>query len=232
MHGFAHAAQRGRCGMEPVDLALCLAIDVSASVNYEEFSLMVGGFAAAFRAPDIRRAALAGPRGAIAVSALFWSEAVDVAVPWLRIAAEGQAETFAEALENAPRLPRAGATALGEGLAAALVLLGRLPGDAARQVVDVSGDGWLNRGRPVEPLRALAAAAGVTVNGLAVLNEEPDLLERFREGLIVGPGAFAIACADYADFAEAIRAKLLRELRGEAAIARLTLPGARGAAPR
>lgn len=205
--------------MEPVDLALVLAVDVSASVDFDEFALMLGGLAGAFREEGVRAALRAGRRGAVAVAALFWSEGAEVAVPWSRLADDASAERFADALENAPRRPRAGATALGEGLAASLALLGALRADAARMAVDVSGDGWINRGRALEPVRELAARAGVTVNGLAVLNEEPDLLGRFREGLIAGPGAFAMACADYADFADAIRAKLLREARGEALLA-------------
>ncbi len=200
--------------MEPVDLALVLAVDVSASVDFEEFRLMVGGLAAALREPAVHAAMFAGPRGAVGLSAVFWSEAAEVALGWTRLAAPEDAERAAGALEAAPRSPRAAATALGEGLAASLAQLARLRADAARMAVDVSGDGWLNRGRALEPVRDLARQAGVTVNGLAVLNEEPDLLVRYRDQLIAGPNAFAMPCADYDDFAEAMRAKLLREVRG------------------
>ncbi|MGY4800216.1 DUF1194 domain-containing protein, partial [Teichococcus aerofrigidensis] len=71
--------------MQPVDLALGLAVDVSASVDFDEFGLMIGGLAGAFREPDIAAACAAGPRGAVAVAVLFWSAAQDVAVPWRRI---------------------------------------------------------------------------------------------------------------------------------------------------
>jgi hypothetical protein len=63
-------------------------------------------------------------------------------------------------------------------------------------------------------VRDIGAAAGVTINGLAVLNEEPDLLEHYEAEVIGGPGAFAMSCADYADFADAIARKLFREIRG------------------
>ena len=36
--------------MRPVDLALCLAVDASSSVDHDEFGLMMGGLADAFRA--------------------------------------------------------------------------------------------------------------------------------------------------------------------------------------
>ncbi len=199
--------------MQPVDVALVLAVDVSASVDFQEFALIVGGLAAAFRDDHVLAAATGGPRGAVALAALFWSETADIAASWTRIADAASAEAFAGHLEGAPRLPRPGATALGEGMVAALALLARCPADATRALVDVSGDGRTNRGRPSGPVRDLGVAAGVTLNGLAVLNEEPDLLEHYAAEVIGGPGAFAMPCQDYADFAEAMRRKLLRELR-------------------
>jgi hypothetical protein len=57
-------------------------------------------------------------------------------------------------------------------------------------------------------------AGGAVVNGLVVLNEEPDLVAHYRAEVIGGPGAFVMECADYADFAEAIGRKLVREMRG------------------
>jgi hypothetical protein len=219
--------------MDPVDLALCLAIDVSASVDAEEFALMVGGAAAAFRDPGIAAAALAGPRRAIAVAVLFWSGGArggppalpEVAVPWMRVDGAAAMLALAEAIEAAPRLPGPGATALGEGMAAGLALLARCPAEAARHVLDVSGDGRHNQGRPPGPVRDIGVAAGVTLNGLAVLNEEPDLLEHYVAEVIGGPGSFALDCADYAAFAEAMRRKLAREIGG------LLLAGADGLCP-
>jgi len=210
--------------MDPVDLALCLAVDVSASVDYDEFGLMVGGTAAAFRDPGIAAACAGGPRGAIAVALLFWSGAwpsmrppsggPEVAVPWTRLDGAAAAAALAEAIDNAPRLPLPGATALGEGMAAGLALLARCPAPATRLVLDVSGDGRHNQGRPPGPVRDIGVAAGVTLNGLAVLNEEPDLLDHYRAEVIGGPGSFAMDCPDYAAFAEAIREKLAREIGG------------------
>lgn len=202
--------------MRPVDLALCLAIDVSASVDFDEFGLMLGGLAAAFRDAEIQAAIAAGPRGAIAVAALFWSAAAtppELAVPWTRLEDTATAGAFAAALEAAPRLPAPGATALGEGMAAGLALLARCPAEATRLVLDVSGDGRNNQGRPPGPVRDIGVGAGVTINALAVLDEEgPALLAHFREEVIGGPGSFVLDCADHADFARAIRLKLLREI--------------------
>jgi len=199
--------------VDPVDLALCLAVDASSSVDYAEFGLMLGGYAAAFRDPAIAAACISGPRGAVAVAMLMWSGpgAQDVAVPWTRIDSVAAAAALADAIDNAPRMVPAGATALGEGMAAALALLARCPADATRAVLDVSGDGRHNQGRPPAPVRDIGVAAGVTINALAVVNEEPDLLQHYRAEVIGGQGSFALETPDYESFAEAIREKLYRE---------------------
>jgi hypothetical protein len=202
--------------MDPVDIALCLSMDVSASVDFDEFALMAGGTAAALRDPSVLAAATSGPRRAAALSLVLWSGvgAQDVALPWTRLDGPDSVAAIAEAIENTPRLPRPGATALGEGMAAGLALLGAFPGDAARYVMDVSGDGRHNQGRAPGPVRDLAVQAGITINALAILNEEPDLLEHYAAEVIGGPGSFAMSCADYPDFTDAILRKLRREFSG------------------
>ena len=57
-------------------------------------------------------------------------------------------------------------------------------------------------------------AQGITVNGLAILNEDPHLDHYYRHNVIGGDGAFVMTAADYEDFAEAILRKLLREISG------------------
>ena len=202
--------------MQPVDVALCLAMDVSASVDFEEFALMAGGTAAALRDAGVIAAATGGPRGAAALCLLLWSGVGqrDLAVGWTRIDGPDSAATLADAIENTPRLPGAGATALGEGMAAGLALLASFPGEATRLVLDVSGDGANNQGRAPGPVRDLAVQAGFTLNGLAILNEEPRLLDHYAAEVIGGPGSFAMSVGDYFDFAEAILRKLRRELSG------------------
>lgn len=204
--------------MEKVDLALCLAVDASSSVDHDEFGFMLGGYAAAFRDDSVAAALTAGPRGAIAVAMLLWSGvgAQTVAVPWTRLDGAASAAAFADQVDNAPRLVAPGATALGEGMAAGLALLAACPAEATRIVMDVSGDGRHNQGRAPGPVRDIGVAAGVTINALAVLNEEPDLLAHYVSEVIGGPGAFAVHTPDYEAFAEAIRDKLWREIGGAA----------------
>ena len=122
---------------------------------------------------------------------------------------------MADAVDNLSRAVRPGETALGEALLASLRLLTEAPAPSARQVVDVIGDGRSNDGVPPGPIRDRMVAAGVTINGLCILHEEPDLLASYEREVIGGPGAFALACPDYPAFAEAMRRKLLREISAE-----------------
>ncbi len=181
---------------------------------------MLDGYGAAFASPAIAEATGLGPRGAIGRghAALVGPGAQDVALPWVRVD-PASAAALGRRIADLPRIVPPGATALGEGMAAALALLARLPGEAERLVLDVSGDGRNNAGRPPGPVRDVAVAAGITVNALAVVDEEPDLLAYYEAEVIGGTGAFALEAADYHAFAEAIARKLLREIRPAAAAA-------------
>jgi Ca-activated chloride channel homolog len=194
----------------PVDLAMVLAVDGSASVTYDEFGLIAGGMAAALRDPTV----VAGLVGNSMLSLLLWSGAgqQDILTGWTRIGTDGDLRAFADDVENMPRTVRAGATAIGEALLASLTLLAQVPTAARRNVVNVIGDGRSNDGVAPGPIRDRMAAADITINGLCILHEEPDLLVSYTQEVIGGPGAFAITCREYQDFAEAMRRKLTREI--------------------
>jgi Ca-activated chloride channel homolog len=197
-----------------VDLALVLAVDGSASVTYEEFGLIAGGMAAALREPSIIAGLIGGPAKSSICSLLLWSGAgaQEVITDWTLIASAADAASFAEQVDNMPRIVKAGKTAIGEALLASLTLLSHLPDTPARQVVDVIGDGRSNDGIAPGPIRDRMAAAGVTINGLCILHEEPDLLQSYTDEVIGGPGAFALTCQDYPAFAAAMKQKLAREV--------------------
>ncbi len=203
--------------MQPADLALVLALDGSASVTFDEFNLMVGGMGAALRDEAVIAGLTGGPAQGSLASLLLWSGtgAQEVLVEWTRIGTQADARTFADRVENVPRIVRAGETAIGEALLAALTLLAHIPAPTRRQVVDVIGDGRSNAGIAPGPVRDRMAAAGITINGLCVLHEEPDLVQHYTREVIGGPGAFALPCPDYPAFADAMRRKLLREIGGQ-----------------
>jgi hypothetical protein len=200
--------------LAPADLALVLALDGSASVTFEEFNLIAGGTAAALRDKQVVAGLLGGAQRQSLGSVLLFSgrDAQDVVVDWMPIRTQSEAAAFADAVDNMPRILRPGLTAIGNALAAASALLVRAPLPAARHIIDIAGDGSANDGVYPSPIRDALALAGVTINGLCILHEEPDLQAYFTREVIGGPGAFALVCADYKDFADAMRRKLLREV--------------------
>jgi hypothetical protein len=195
-----------------MDLAMVLAVDGSASVTYEEFGLIANGMAAALRDPTVA----AGLIGTSELALLLWSGAgqQDIITGWTRIDTDADLRAFADDVENMPRTVRAGATAIGEALLASLTLLAKVPETSRRNIVNVIGDGRSNDGIAPGPIRDRMAAADITINGLCILHEEPDLLDFYTSDVIGGPAAFAVTCRQYADFTEAMRQKLTREIKG------------------
>jgi hypothetical protein len=82
----------------------------------------------------------------------------------------------------------------------------------ARRVIDISGDGTNNRGRPVTEARDDAVRVGVSINGLPILALDPELDQYYLHNVIGGPGAFVVAAASYETFADAILKKLVTEI--------------------
>jgi Ca-activated chloride channel homolog len=191
---------------------MVLAVDGSASVTYEEFGLIASGMATALRDETVAAALAEGSM----LSLLLWSGTGqhEVLTDWTQIASRADVTAFANGVDNMPRTVPAGATAIGEALLQALTLLAGLPVRTKRSIVNVIGDGRSNQGIAPAPVRDRMAQAGITINGLCILHEEPDLLQSYTEEVIGGPGAFAVTCKTYGDFTEAMRHKLMREVTG------------------
>ena len=201
---------------EHVDLQLLLAVDVSASVDTNEYLLQMNGLADAFRHPAVIAAIRASAPQGISVALMQWAgpDEQDYSIPWSVVHDLESAEAFAAEIDAATRPLTLGGTAIGDAVIVALSLLEESRVMAARRVIDVSGDGRTNQGTSPAPVRTHAVSLGVTVNGLAIVNEEPELLPYYRDRVIGGPGAFVMQANDFTDFGTAIRLKLIREIEG------------------
>ncbi len=214
-------------GRQAVGLELVLLVDVSASVNDEEFRLQVGGLATAFESTAVLDAIRAlAPRG-MAVCVVQWANHANQqkSVDWTVLHRDTDALWFAEQIASMPRMIHGGHTAIGDALAFALNELRSNRYSGLRRVIDVSGDGRANDGRPLRAAREEVLEHGITINGLAILNELPLLGKYFRDRLIGGAGAFVMTARDYTDFAQAIRHKLEREI-GSVPLTSYPIPGA------
>jgi hypothetical protein len=195
-------------------LAVVLAVDVSASVTPDSYVLQHGGIARAFADPRLLEAIAAAP-GGIEVLVLEWSDPdkIAVTVGWTRITGRQSAGAFAAAVRATGRSSR-GLTAIGPALTAAAAKFDHLPEPAGRRVIDISGDGMADFGPPPAEARDRIVKAGITINGLAILTEEPWLEDYYRRNVIAGPGAFVLAARDFHSFAEAMLRKLVQEVAG------------------
>ncbi len=207
------AAAEGAEGTRPVSMELVLLIDVSASVDSAEYALQAQGLAAAFASRPVREA-IAATSGGLAIAVVQWADKENQrkAIDWTLIESERDAQGFALGLAAMPRLIDGGHTAVGNALTRGLAELEGNGFAGLRRVIDLSGDGRTNDGRPLRGARREVLERGITINGLAILNELPLLAGFFRDHLIGGEGAFVVTAADYADFERAMTEKLLREI--------------------
>jgi hypothetical protein len=220
----AHA--QGAPTRPQVDLQLVLAVDTSGSVSADRFELQKHGYAAAFRNPDVLQAIRTGPNQAIAVAMVQWTgpSLHVLVVDWTVVHDAASAAALAATIDATTRKLFRGGTSISGAIDYAMDLFAAGGFGDARRVIDVSGDGANNTGRPAEDARDDAVRSGVAINGLPILTVEPDLESFYRDSVIGGPGAFVIAIDNYDQFADAIRKKLISEIAS--ASGKLALPPA------
>jgi hypothetical protein len=206
----------------PVDLLLVLAVDASGSVDARRFELQRRGYAEAFANPRILQAIRSGPLQAIAVTMFQWTGPALQAriLDWTVIADETSADGVATAIATTPRKLFGGGTSISGAIDYALRLFPASPFAGERRVIDVSGDGANNYGRPAVAARDAAVAAGIVINGLPILALEPNLDLYYRDNVIGGPGAFVVAVDSFEHFGDAILNKLITEIAAKGGMAR------------
>lgn len=198
----------------PVDLRLVLAVDASGSVNDVRFELQKRGYSAAFRNARVLNAITSGSQRAIAVTMMQWTgPAMQVqVVPWTLVGDEASMHAFAGAIDAAPRRLFSGGTSISGAIDQGVALLSQSPFQSPRSVIDISGDGGNNRGRPAAMARDEAVAAGIVINGLPILELEPTLDVHYQHNVIGGPNSFMVPAESFDEFADAILKKLITEI--------------------
>ncbi len=215
-----------RASETKVALELVLAVDASSSVDPAEFELQVSGHVKAFRDPDVIAAIKTQRPGGIAVTYVEWSsrfEQIQV-VGWTNVHDETSALAFSDAIKRNANQARSSGTAIGEAVIFSVNLIETNQYAGVRQVIDVSADDRYNAGSSPAYAQGVARGAGVQVNGLAV-DPTGRLASYFERNVIAGPGAFVMQANSYADFARAIKLKLLRELSAHAPVSQVLGPG-------
>jgi Ca-activated chloride channel family protein len=199
----------------PCRLALVFALDVSASVDENEYRLQLDGLAAGLHDPAVR-AAIVGPGGGIAMAAYEWSGSRQQAMiaPWTLVASDTAIDAFATRVSTHQRRYGEFPTAVGYALGFGAVLLRDAP-LCQRKVIDISGDGLSNDGFDPDAAYREFEFDGVTVNGLVIGGEDLELISFYQFTIAHGPDAFVEVARDYTDYPRAMRRKLLREIASD-----------------
>lgn len=199
----------GRAGA--CETALLLAIDVSGSIDRGEYRLQVGGLAEALADPELADALVLGQT---ALAVLQWSGSgqQEMVVPWTRMLSPGHVARLAARLRGLPRRFDGSDTAVGEAIGFAAAQFGAVA-DCRRNVIDISGDGPQNAGRPLAPERGGAIRAGIEINAIAIEDAgRSSPITRFYQRLVITPRGFVMTARGLGDYPRAIRAKILREI--------------------
>lgn len=209
------ATMPARAG-QPVDLELMLAVDASGSVDDGEFELQMRGLSEAFRDPAVHAAIRDSGDDGVAVALMQWSDGVrqEMPVDWALLRDAESAIAFADRIAATGRQIPGGGTGIYGAVNFSIHALERNGFDGRRRVIDISGDGRSDLIVPTVAARDRAVAKGISVNGLAILNDYPTLDRYYRRNVIGGIGAFVMTAADYQSFTVAIIAKLIREITG------------------
>jgi hypothetical protein len=207
-----------------VDVLLALGVDISYSMDEEEQHLQRGGYIEALTSKPVLDAISGGVHGRIAMTYYEWAGTFErrAIMPWTLIDSPESAKAFAEKLRALP-YRRASRTSVSGGLDFGVAQLDSAPFRSLHRVIDLSGDGPNNEGRPVENARNEAIAKSIVINGLPIIFQRrfnpafdiENLDEFYFDCVIGGQGSFMIPVADNDQFAEATRRKLLREIAGD-----------------
>ena len=202
-----------------VDLQLVIAVDVSASMDRDEYLLQRNGYVAAISHDDFIRAILSGDNRRIALTYVEWADTNrhKVVVPWRLIDSADSARAFAAELDAEPFVEERGTS-----ISTALIFSAGLFADSGftgpRRVIDISGDGPNNYGPPVTEARDRVVSQGIVINGLPILISPsptfPAMDRYYADCVIGGPGSFMLPILRVDEFALAIRLKLIQEIAG------------------
>ena len=177
-----------------------------------EYRLQVEGLSLALRDPIIADALEAGE---VALAVMQWSGLYqqEMTIPWTRMTSPDAIAGFADSVAGMRQAYDGSDTAVGELIVTATRQFDASVADCRRRIIDISGDGPTNVGRPSGPERHAAHRAGIEINAIAIEmgGRGQPVTEYFRRHAIT-PGGFVMTARTHADYPDTLRAKIFREL--------------------
>jgi hypothetical protein len=201
--------------LTPVNVELSLLVDVSPSIDRNEYALQMGGYRDAF----IKLSPLfgSGDFGSVAINLIQWAgpNRQEQSIPWTLLNNQASALQFADAIGALVRPANSFSTAPGSAIQFATPLFSSNDYEGQRWVIDVSGDGTASSGVSTSLARDNALAAGVSaINGLPILplTFRSNLDTWYKNNVQGGVGSFTIAAKGFEDVGRALEQKLRWEL--------------------
>jgi len=165
-------------------LALMLGIDVSHSIDNDEYNTQVFGLAEALRDPTIA-STLVELQVALAVVQWSGAEEQEVSINWMRMLSPAHVARFEKSVRNLKRPWSSSNTGVGAAINYMLDQFSRVP-DCQRRIIDFSGDGISNSGPLPINARGRAMDMSVVINGLAIDRVGLSVTQYFKGHVISG----------------------------------------------
>lgn len=220
-----YSAQAQAITQVDVDVELQLLIDISGSIDSNEYDLQMLGYANAFKSDDVQNAIINGTEGKIAVQLIMWSGASSqqVMIDWSLIDSAESADILSDEIANIAR-PFSGMTAIGSAVEYSYQLFEENGFNGTSQVIDISGDGTNNSGSSPSSATQIALDSGVdTINGI-VITSDNNVIEQYYNEVIGGDSAFLLSPATFDDFQLSIENKIVAEIEGTRPAGAVAIP--------
>jgi len=196
-----------------VDMELVLAVDVSGSIDTNEYLLQRTGYVNAFNNvanlfndPNLQV-------GSFAVTMVYWSSSDVQKIGWTLIDSAASATAFATLIGGLPRTPpSASNTGVGDAINFSNNLFDNNGYEGLRRVIDISGDGSRNEGVSISSAVTTAANENIRINAVAILGSEAGLETWYRTNVTNPTGGFTIAASGFDTFGDAIDRKITAEV--------------------
>ncbi len=208
--------------LTPVELELSLLVDVSPSIDSNEFNLQKQGYVNAFNDPNLFNNYISQNNlGKIAVNLIYWSGSSlqEQAVGWTLIDSVAASQNFANAINNASR-PYNNGTATGSAINFAVPGFSSNNFDGTRKIIDISSDGEQNEGADTATARNNAlGAAGINAINALVIGPDTSVFNFYKNNAIGGSNfpnspAFLVQADTFQQFETTFTNKLRAEVSG------------------
>lgn len=197
-----------------VDSKLLLAIDVSGSIDDDEYNKMMNGYANAFLNEQVKNVILNGPNGKILVSILLWSDDTMLSLDWTLIENENDLLKLSNHLRNIER-PFKGPTYLSNSLIKAREIFTSVEHiESIKKIIDVSSDGTNDSNTSMAIAQEYFDESFI-INAI-IFNEgigsNIDNLYEYYKNYVISENGFIIKSEDLDDFERFLIKKLILEL--------------------